>query len=120
MYRIVNRRKVRSLRKMRFWRRRQTDLSRPRLCVFRSSRHIQVQLIDDTKHSVLASASSAEKEFKASGLKGKAMAAQVGKVVAERAVKLGVQAVVFDRNGFNYHGRIQVLADSAREAGLQF
>jgi large subunit ribosomal protein L18 len=120
MYKLVDRRKVRAFRKMRFWRRRLTDLSKPRLCVFRSSRHIQAQLIDDAKGVVLVSASSVEKELRSSGLKGKAMAAKVGAVVAERAKKLGTSAIVFDRNGFNYHGRIQVLADAAREAGLQF
>jgi large subunit ribosomal protein L18 len=120
MYKIIDRRKVRAYRKMRFWRRRLTDLSRPRLCVFRSSRHIQAQLIDDAKGVVLASASSIEKDVKATGLTGKALAAKVGALVAERAKKSGSVAVVFDRNGFNYHGRIQVLADAAREAGLQF
>ncbi len=120
MYRVVNRRRVRALRKMRFWRRRNNDLSRPRLCVFRSSRHIQVQLICDQTRSVIACASSVEKTFKASNLKGKAMAAKIGAVIAERAKGKGVSAVVFDRNGFNYHGRIQVLADAARESGLQF
>lgn len=120
MYRIVNRRKVRSLRKMRFWRRRVSNLSKPRLCVFRSSRHIQVQLIDDVQRKVLVSASSIEGSMRTSGLRGKNMAAKVGSLVAERALKAGVKEVVFDRNGFNYHGRIQALADSAREAGLQF
>lgn len=120
MYRVVNRRRVRALRKMRFWRRRQMDLSKPRLCVFRSSRHIQAQLIDDVKKIVIASASSVEKELRTSNLKGKAMAAKIGSLIAERAGKAGVKAVVFDRNGFNYHGRVQTLADSAREAGLQF
>ena len=120
MYRLVNRRKVRLLRKMRFWRRRRTDLSRPRLCVFRSSRHIQAQVIDDVKRIVLASASSIESELKALKMPGKEMAVKVGTLLAERAVKAGVSAVVFDRNGFAYHGRIQALADSARKAGLQF
>lgn len=120
MYRLTNRREVRKFRKMRFWRRRKTDVSKPRLCVFRSSRHIQAQIIDDVKGIVLASASSVEAELKTTALKGKNMAVKVGKLVAERAKSAGVNAVVFDRNGFTYHGRIQVLADSAREAGLQF
>lgn len=120
MYRLTNRRKIRRYRKMRFWRRRLTDVSKPRLCIFRSSRHIQAQVIDDAKGVVLASASSIEAELKATALTGKNMAVKVGALVAQRAKKAGVNSVVFDRNGFTYHGRIQVLADSAREAGLQF
>jgi len=120
MYKLVNRRKIRAYRKMRFWRRRQSDLSKPRLCVFRSTRHIQAQIIDDVKGVVLASASSVEKDVRSSGLKGKAVAQKVGALVAERAKKAGTSTVVFDRNGFNYDGRIQALADSAREAGLLF
>lgn len=120
MYRIINRRKIRQLRKMRFWRRRSSDLTKPRLCIFKSSRHIQAQLIDDTKGKVIACASSVEADAKSTGLRGKPMAIKVGALIAERAKKAGVSSVVFDRNGFIYHGRIQVLADSAREAGLQF
>ncbi|MES2614307.1 MAG: 50S ribosomal protein L18 [Bdellovibrionota bacterium] len=120
MYRLTNRREVRKFRKMRFWRRRRTDFSKPRLCIFRSSRHIQAQVIDDVKGVVLASASSLEAELKSTALKGKNMAIKVGAIIAQRATSAGVKAVVFDRNGFAYHGRIQVLADSAREAGLQF
>jgi large subunit ribosomal protein L18 len=120
MYRLTNRRKVRSYRKMRFWRRRLTDLTKPRLCIFRSSRHIQAQVIDDVKGIVLASASSVEADLKATALKGKVMAVKVGALVAQRAKIAGINSVVFDRNGFTYHGRIQALADSAREAGLQF
>ncbi len=120
MYKLINRRKVRAYRKMRFWRRRLTDLSKPRLCVFRSSRHIQAQIIDDVKGSVLASASSVEKDVRAQGLSGKVAAAKIGALVAERAKKAGATTVVFDRNGFNYHGRVQALADAAREAGLLF
>lgn len=120
MYRLINRRAIRRYRKMRFWRRRLTDVTKPRLCIFRSSRHIQAQVIDDVKGTVLASASSVEAELKATSLKGKKMAIKVGALVAQRANSVGVKVVVFDRNGFAYHGRIQVLADSAREAGLQF
>jgi large subunit ribosomal protein L18 len=120
MYKQVNRRKVRAFRKMRFWKRRVTDLAKPRLCVFRSSRHIQVQLIDDLSGKVVACASSVEKSVKSTGLKGKAVAEKVGALVAERATKAGISVVVFDRNGFNYHGRVQTLADAARAAGLKF
>jgi large subunit ribosomal protein L18 len=120
MYRLVNRREVRKYRKMRFWKRRLNDVSKPRLCIFRSSRHIQAQVIDDVKGVVLASASSIEAELKSTALKGKSMASKVGALVAQRAKSAGVNSVVFDRNGFTYHGRIQSLAESAREAGLQF
>ena len=120
MQRMTNRKELRALRKMRFWRRRQTDILKPRLCVFRSSRHIQAQVIDDVSRKVIACASSVESELKTSGLRGKVLAAKIGTVVAERALKAGVKAVVFDRNGFMYHGRVQTLADSAREAGLEF
>lgn len=120
MYKRINRKRIRQLRKMRFWRRRTTDLSKPRLCVFRSARHIQAQVLDDVKGIVVASAASYESELKASDLRGKNMALKVGALVAERAQKAGVTAVVFDRNGFTYHGRVQALANSAREAGLQF
>jgi large subunit ribosomal protein L18 len=93
---------------------------RPRLSVFRSSKHIYAQVIDDAKGHTVASASSLEKELKASLKTGadKAAAAAVGKLVAERAKKAGVDKVVFDRGGYRYHGRIKALADGAREAGL--
>jgi large subunit ribosomal protein L18 len=93
---------------------------RPRLAVKRSSRHIVVQLIDDLAGRTLASASSLEADVR--GLDGdkKARAAAVGKLVAERAREAGVTAVVFDRGGFDYHGRIAALADAAREGGLEF
>ena len=93
---------------------------RPRLAVKRSSRHIVVQLIDDLAGHTLASASSLEADVR--GLDGdkKARAAAVGKLVAERAREAGVTAVVFDRGGFDYHGRIAALADAAREGGLEF
>ena len=98
----------------------QGSAQRPRLAVKRSSRHIVVQLIDDLAGHTLASASSLEAEVR--GLEGdkKARAAAVGKLVAERAREAGVTAVVFDRGGFDYHGRIAALADAAREGGLEF
>jgi large subunit ribosomal protein L18 len=98
----------------------QGSAQRPRLAVKRSSRHIVVQLIDDLAGHTLASASSLEAGVR--GLDGdkKARAAAVGKLVAERAREAGVTAVVFDRGGFDYHGRIAALADAAREGGLEF
>jgi large subunit ribosomal protein L18 len=91
---------------------------RPRLVVFRSSRHIAAQVIDDTVGVTLASASSLELRSETGDKSAKAKA--VGKLVAERAKQAGVADVVFDRAGNKYHGRIAALADSAREAGLGF
>jgi large subunit ribosomal protein L18 len=95
---------------------------RPRLCVFRSSKHIYAQVIDDAKGVTLAAASSIEKDLKAKLKTGadKAAAAEVGKLLAERAVKAGIAQVVFDRGGYIYHGRVKSLADAAREGGLSF
>jgi large subunit ribosomal protein L18 len=95
---------------------------RPRLSVFRSSKNIYAQVIDDAKGVTLAAASTLEKDFKAGGAKrgDKAAAAAIGKLVAERAVKAGVKDVVFDRGGYLYHGRVKALADAAREGGLSF
>ena len=93
--------------------------ARPRLNVFRSEKHIYAQIIDDTAGRTLVSASSVEKGFEGSG-SNKAAARQVGKTVAERAVKAGIEEVVFDRGGYIYHGRVQELAEGAREGGLKF
>lgn len=90
---------------------------RPRLCVFRSSKHIYAQIINDDTQSTLLSVSSLALDLKGAG---KETAKQVGKKIAEEANKKGIKSVVFDRNGFIYHGRIQALADGAREAGLNF
>ena len=96
------------------------NAARPRLAVFRSNKHIYAQVIDDAKGHTLAAASSLEKELKAQLKTGadKAAAAAVGKLLAERAKKAGVDKVVFDRGGYRYHGRIKALADGAREGGL--
>jgi large subunit ribosomal protein L18 len=95
---------------------------RPRLSVFRSGRHIYAQIIDDTAGRTLVAASSLEKDLKGTLKTGgdKAAAAAVGKLVAERAAKAGLQNVVFDRGQYLYHGRVKALADAAREAGLNF
>lgn len=92
---------------------------RPRLCVFRSEKHIYAQVIDDVAGKTLVSASSVEKDFEGSG-SNKAAARKVGKNVAERAVKAGIEEVVFDRGGYIYHGRVMELAEGAREGGLKF
>ena len=97
-------------------------LERPRLCVHRSSRHIRAQVIDDGTGCTLVSASSLDKEVRAAIKSGGNIAASkvVGKAIAERARAKGVEKVVFDRGGYQYHGRVQALAEAAREAGLQF
>ena len=94
--------------------------ARPRLSVFRSNKEIYVQLIDDTAGTTLAAASSRDKELaKLKGNKSE-VAALVGKTIAERSIKAGVDKVAFDRGGNLYHGRVKALADGAREAGLKF
>ncbi|GAB2852618.1 50S ribosomal protein L18 [Lentzea nigeriaca] len=93
---------------------------RPRLVVHRSSKHITVQIIDDLKGHTLASASSMEADVRALEGDKKARAAKVGQLAAARAKDAGISAVVFDRGGNAYHGRIAALADAAREAGLEF
>jgi len=96
------------------------SVQRPRLAVKRSSRHIVVQLIDDVAGHTLASASSLEADVRAMDGDKKARAARVGELVAARAREAGVTAVVFDRGGYDYHGRVAALADAAREGGLEF
>jgi large subunit ribosomal protein L18 len=90
---------------------------KPRLAVYRSLNHLYAQLIDDAESRTLAAASTLEMKAKGNGV---AQAAEVGKAIAAKAKAAGVNAVVFDRGGFLYHGRIKALADAAREAGLEF
>lgn len=92
---------------------------RPRLSVYRSEKHIYAQLIDDVAGITLVAASSIEKGFNGEG-SNKEKSKLVGKMVAERAVEKGINKVVFDRGGYIYHGRVQELAEGAREAGLEF
>lgn len=117
-----------SLKKKRFDRRRfsikrkvkSTD-ERLRLCVFRSNKHFYCQIIDDSKHNTIVAASTQEKSFSSMKNKSNIEAAKaLGKVLAERATEKGIKKVVFDRNGFLYHGKIKSFADSAREFGLEF
>ncbi|MBI4725995.1 50S ribosomal protein L18 [candidate division TA06 bacterium] len=109
-------RDARLRRHVRIRRKVQGTSERPRLCVFRSNKFIYAQVIDDTQHAVLAASGKME------GLeKGKlAQSKQVGKKIAQLALAKGIKQVVFDRGGYIYHGRIKALAESAREAGLQF
>lgn len=94
----------------------------PRLCVYRSLRHIYAQLIDDTTGKTIASASTLSPEIKEelSGKKKVEKAAIVGALIAERAKKIGIEKIVFDRHGYKYHGRVKALAEGAREGGLKF
>ncbi len=94
----------------------------PRLAVFRSNNHMYAQIIDDTVGNTLVSASTLQKDVKANLEKTNNVdaAAYLGKVIAEKAIEKGIKDVVFDRGGFIYHGKIQALADAAREAGLNF
>jgi large subunit ribosomal protein L18 len=96
--------------------------ARPRLSVFRSSKHIYAQVIDDRQGATVASASSLEKDMRASLKTGADIGAAkaVGERVAERAAAAGVKDVVFDRGNYRYHGRVKALADAAREGGLKF
>jgi large subunit ribosomal protein L18 len=91
---------------------------RPRLAVFRSVKHIYAQVIDDAKGHTVVAAGSSEKDSKNGG--NVAGAKEIGKLVAERAKDKGIKAVVFDRGGYQYHGRVKALAEAAREAGLEF
>jgi len=95
----------------------QGSAERPRLCVYRSSKHIYAQIIDDAAHRTILTVSSLTLDKKSAG---KEVAKEIGKKVAEEATKKGIKQVVFDRNGFIYHGRVQSLAEGAREGGLNF
>ncbi|MDQ0156984.1 50S ribosomal protein L18 [Robertmurraya andreesenii] len=94
--------------------------ARPRLNVFRSNKHIYAQLIDDVNGVTIASASTLDKEAGLESTSNVDAAVKVGELVAKRAVEKGITAVVFDRGGYLYHGRVKALADAARENGLEF
>jgi large subunit ribosomal protein L18 len=98
------------------------DASRPRLTVFRSNRHIYCQVIDDLSGHTLVSASTKDATIagEVAGKDKKEQAKEVGKILAARAIERGISAIVFDRNGYIYHGRVAAVADGAREGGLQF
>jgi len=97
------------------------NAERPRLSVFRSARHIYAQIINDINGQTLVAASTLDKSFQDKKFDNKTIAAQqVGKLIAERGLEKGVKEVVFDRNGFLYHGRVKAVSDGAREGGLIF
>ncbi|MGB0748769.1 MAG: 50S ribosomal protein L18 [Magnetospiraceae bacterium] len=101
---------------------RRRAVGRPRLSVFRSNKHIYAQIIDDVQGVTLAAASTLDKELRSTVKNGSDVeaAAAVGKLVAERAVAAGVTNVIFDRGGYQFHGRVKALGDAAREGGLSF
>ena len=120
---FVNRRtELRARRKNRIRKRIFGTSERPRLTVYRSVRHIYTQIVDDTQGITLASASTMEKDIRETQKfeNKRAAANYIGKLIAERASAKGIKAVVFDRNGFLYHGRVKAVSDGAREAGLDF
>ncbi|SDG52460.1 50S ribosomal protein L18 [Marvinbryantia formatexigens] len=122
MVRKESRTKVRVKKHRRLRNRFAGTAERPRLAVFRSNNHMYAQIIDDSVGNTLVSASTLQKEVKAELEKTNNVdaAAYLGKVIAERALEKGIKTVVFDRGGFIYQGKIQALADAAREAGLEF
>lgn len=116
------RRDARAKRQVRVRKKVRGTMERPRLCVFRSAKHIYVQIIEDVTGRTLVTASTANKEV-SEGVKytGNVEAAKaVGQTIAKKALEQNIKQVVFDRNGFLYHGRVKALADAAREAGLSF
>ncbi|MBZ5622815.1 MAG: 50S ribosomal protein L18 [Acidobacteriia bacterium] len=119
MIRKIEKKEIRNRIHMRIRRKLRGTAERPRLAVFRSVAHIYAQVIDDNEGKTLVSASSVDKGGKTKG--GNVAAAKaIGKLVADRAKEKGITRVVFDRGGYQYHGRVKALADAARAAGLEF
>ncbi len=116
----MNEKKVSRLRRARRARAKMSELGVTRLCVNRTPRHIYAQVIAADGGKVLAQASTLDKELRSGSTGNKDAAQAVGNLIAERAKAAGVTAVAFDRSGYKYHGRVQALADAAREAGLEF
>ena len=122
MIKKISRSKVRVKKHMKIRNKISGTAARPRLAVFRSNEHIYAQIIDDVKGNTLVAASTVEKAIKETLEKTNDVAAAtaVGEAIAKKAIEKGIEAVVFDRGGFIYHGKIKALADAAREAGLKF
>ena len=117
MIKQINRKEIRAKKHRKIRSKISGTGSQPRLCVFRSLNNIHAQIIDDTAGHTLVAASSLEIK----GSKGNVeTAGEVGKLIADKAVKAGINSVVFDRNGYIYHGRVKALAEGAREGGLEF
>lgn len=119
---VKNRHRLRKTRALRVRKHIHGTASKPRLCVVKSNKHIQVQLIDDDSHATIASAATFSKEFKNTEFarRNKASAAKLGEKIAQIATQKNIKEIVFDRGPFKYHGILAALADSARNAGLQF
>ncbi|NLG87700.1 MAG: 50S ribosomal protein L18 [Clostridiaceae bacterium] len=122
MIKMQDRNKIRLRKHVRVRKKITGTPERPRLCVFRSLKHIYAQIIDDTSGKTLVSASTLDEALKGKiGYTGnKSAAREVGKLVGAKAIEKGIKKVVFDRGGYLYHGRVKELADGAREAGLEF
>ncbi len=116
---MKKREEIRAKRKKRIRKKVEGDAERPRLSVYRSSKHIYAQVVDDLTGKTLASASSLDKGLEAAGTKTE-KAKAVGALLAENCKGKGIEKVVFDRNGFIYHGRVKAVAEGAREGGLNF
>ena len=116
----MSKKKVSRLRRARRSRMHMKEMEMPRLCVFRSPRHIYAQIISASGTEIQAAASSVEAALRGSNKGNSEDAAKVGKLIAEKAKTAGIEKVAFDRSGYQYHGRIKALADAAREGGLQF
>ncbi len=119
MFKKDDKKKLRSKRHLRVRRKISGTNERPRLAVYRSEKNIYAQIIDDVKGTTLVSASSVDKDFQGVG-SNKEAAKVVGQTIAKRAIEKGIKEVIFDRGGYIYHGRVQNLAEGAREAGLEF
>lgn len=117
---MMNVKKQARIRRARRTRAKISELGVNRLCVYRTPRHIYAQIISATGDHVLASASTVEKEMRSGATGNVEAASKIGKLIAERAKKAGLNKVAFDRAGYNYHGRVKALADAAREGGLEF
>jgi len=120
MFKKANRQDSRVKRHLRVRRKIAGTTEKPRLSVYRSEKNIYAQIIDDVTGKTLVSASTIDKEFTAELGSNKEAAKTVGEIIAKRALDKGIKDVVFDRGGYIYHGRVQELANGAREAGLQF
>ncbi|KPJ57305.1 50S ribosomal protein L18 [Parcubacteria bacterium DG_74_2] len=115
---MLDKRKKRKIRHLRTRRKIKGTKNSPRLCVFRSSKHIYCQLIDDKERKTISAAS--DLELKEKNRKKMEIAKEVGKLIAKRAKKLKIEKIVFDSAGYRYHGRVKALAEGAREGGLKF
>jgi large subunit ribosomal protein L18 len=120
MFKKEDRKEARVNRHLRVRKKLSGTSERPRLCVYRSEKNIYAQIIDDVAQKTLVSASSLDKDFATEAGSNKEAARLVGATIAKKALEKGIKSVVFDRGGYIYHGRVQELAEGAREAGLEF